>query len=300
MTERRYTKYARDDRSRPSRRRPKRTKSRGGWLVLLAVAAGVAGIAWAVGSRGGSDEVAQPATTTEAPPVKVTIPEGLRREEIAALVAEKTHLSADAYLTATGKGAEGQRRAGTKQPTSLEGFIFPATFDVGSRLTERELVQSQLQAYDTWTADVNYAYARSKNLTKFDVLILASLVEREVRVPAERPIVAGIMYNRLKRQMRLDIDATVQYAVSSTEWKRDLTAADLAIDSPYNTRKYPGLPPGPICNPGLASIAAAAKPKVSDFLYYVARDDGSGRHYFARTPEEFEAAVAKARANRGE
>jgi UPF0755 protein len=299
MTERRYTKYEREDRSRRPRRAPERRKSRG-WLVLVVVAAGVAGVAWAVGARGGSDEAAQPTSTAEAPPVKVTVPEGLRREEIAALLAGKTHLSADEYLQATAEGAEGRTRAGTKRPTSLEGFLFPATFDVGSRLTEAELVQSQLQAYDTWTSDVNYAYARSKNLTKFDVLILASLVEREVRVATERPVVAGIMYNRLKRQMRLDIDATVQYAVSSTEWKKELTAADLAIDSPYNTRKYPGLPPGPICNPGLASIAAAAKPKVSDFLYYVARDDGSGRHYFARTPEEFEAAVAKARANRGE
>jgi UPF0755 protein len=268
--------------------------------VLLAVAAGVVGIAWAVGARGGADEAAQPATTVEPPPVKVTFPEGLRREEIAAIVEEKTHLSADAYLTATAAGAEGRRRAGADAPASLEGFLFPATFDIGSRLTEAELVQSQLQAYDTWTAQVNYSYARSKNLTKFDVLIVASLVEREVKVPSERPLVAGIIYNRLKQQMRLDIDATVQYAVGTTEWKKDLTADDLDSDSPYNTRKFSGLPPGPICNPGLASIDAAARPKVSTFLYYVARDDGTGRHFFARTPEEFEAAVAKARANRGE
>lgn len=294
----RYTRYTSGDRPRRARP-PKRRKSRG-WLVLLAVGAGVVGVAWAVGARGGRDDVAQPTTTAEAPPVKVTFPEGLRREEIARIVEEKTHLSADAYLEATDAGAEGRRRAGTNQPTSLEGFLFPATFDVGSRLTEAELVQSQLHAYDTWTAEVDYAYARSKNLTKFDVLIVASLVEREVRVPGERPLVAGVMYNRLKRQMRLDIDATVQYAVGTTEWKKDLTMEDLNSDSPYNTRKFSGLPPGPICNPGLASIDAAARPKVSDFLYYVARDDGSGRHYFARTPEEFEAAVAKARANRGE
>jgi UPF0755 protein len=265
--------------------------------VLLAIAAGVIGIAWAVGARGGDDAPPTAATTAEPPPIKVTFPEGLRREEVATILQEKTGLSAEKYLAATASGPLGRARAKTNRDTSLEGFLFPATFDIGSRLTETELVQSQLDAFDTWTGDVDYSYARSKNLTKYDVLILASLVEREVRVPEERPIVAGIMYNRLKRQMRLDIDATVQYAISTSEWKKELTAADLATDSPYNTRRFSGLPPGPICNPGLASIAAAAKPKVSDFLYYVARDDGTGRHYFARTPEEFEAAVARARAN---
>jgi UPF0755 protein len=120
------------------------------------------------------------------------------------------------------------------------------------------------------------------------------MVEREVVVPAERPLVAGVIYNRLKRKMRLDIDATVQYAVG--DW-RELTAKDLASDSPYNTRKFPGLPPGPISNPGLASIQAAAKPKQSDYLYYVAREDGTNRHYFAKTIDEFELLKAKARAN---
>lgn len=266
---------------------------------MLLVAAAIAGVAWAVtgfGGEGGSD--ADPPVTVEAPPVRVTFPEGLRREDIARILEERTRLSAEEYLAATAPGPEGRRLAGAARPTSLEGFLFPATFDIGSRLTVGELVQHQLAAYESWTAGVDYRFARSKNLTKYDVLIIASLVEREVKVPSERPIVAGIVYNRLRHRMRLDIDATVQYALGS--WKTDLTAEDLAIDSPYNTRRYPGLPPGPICNPGLASIAAAARPKVSDLLYYVARDDGSGRHYFARTAAEFEAAVARARANRGE
>ena len=98
--------------------------------------------------------------------------------------------------------------------------------------------------------------------------------------------------------MRLDIDASVQYAVGS--WKAQLTASDLALDSPYNTRRYAGLPPGPIASPGLASIRAAARPRRSELLFYVARGDGSGRHYFARTPVQFEQAVARARVNRRE
>lgn len=297
MTDRGYTKYSTRDRERAARRRPPRRKAGRGWMVLLAVAAGIAGIAWVVGSRGGGEQQAvEPTTAAEAPPVKVTFPEGLRREEIAAVLEQKTHLSAAKYLAATDPGDTGQARAKTDEAVSLEGFLFPATFDIGSRLTENEFVRSQLDAFDSWTRKVDYRYARSKNLTKYEVLIIASLVEREVRVPGERAVVAGVMYNRLKRKMRLDIDATVQYALG--EWKADLTVSDLDSDSPYNTRKFAGLPPGPICNPGLASIDAAANPKVTDYLYYVARDDGTGRHFFARTPEEFEAFVAKARENR--
>ena len=138
--------------------------------------------------------------------------------------------------------------------------------------------------------------AGKKNLTPFDVLTIASMVEREVQVPSERPVVAGVIYNRLHRRMRLDIDATVQYAVGA--W-RDLTAKDLLVDSPYNTRRFPGLPPGPIASPGLASIEAAAHPKASDYLYYVARNDGSGRHYFATSEAEFQRLQAKAQANGG-
>jgi UPF0755 protein len=127
------------------------------------------------------------------------------------------------------------------------------------------------------------------------VLTIASMVEREVQVPAERAVVAGVIYNRLRQGMRLDIDATVRYAVGS--WTAPLSRSDLAIDSPYNTRRYAGLPPGPIANPGLASIRASARPRITPYLYYVAREDGTGRHYFATTLEEFNRLVARARRN---
>jgi UPF0755 protein len=146
-------------------------------------------------------------------------------------------------------------------------------------------------------AQVDFSYARARNLTRFDVLILASMIEREVAVPAERRIVAAVLYNRLKAGMRLDIDATVQYAIG--EWKPELTASDLEVDSPYNTRRFPGLPPGPIASPGLDSIRAAARPARNDYIYYVAKNDGSGGHYFSTTPEQFEADVARSRANAG-
>jgi uncharacterized YceG family protein len=238
----------------------------------------------------------EPAAAT-VPTHKLLIREGLRREDIAALLDEDTTISGARYLALTGKGQRGRRLAGTSRPTSLEGFLFPATYEITDDTTAAELVDDQLAAYDANTSQVNYAYAKSKNLTKYDVLILASMIEREVAVPRERPIVAGVMYNRLKAGMRLDIDATVQYALG--EWKPELSAADLAIDSPYNTRKYAGLPPGPISNPGLDSIRAAARPAKVPYLYYVARNDGSGRHFFATTAEQFERDVALSKANAG-
>ena len=261
-----------------------------GVVVLLAalVAAGSAVL------KHRRDLAANRPTVTSSPPIRLTFPEGLRREEMAKLLDEKTKLSGQEYLDATGPGTRGAQRAGLSKPTSLEGFLFPATYEIGTQTTVPYLVDQQLAAFDGKFGAVNMKFAKSRNLSKFDVLIIASMIEREVVVPAERPIVAGVIYNRLKRKMRLDIDATVQYAVG--EW-RPLTAADLASDSPYNTRKFPGLPPGPIANPGLASIEAAAPPTPSAFLYYVAREDGTNRHYFAKTLGEFDTLTARARAN---
>lgn len=276
----------RDARRRRARRRARRRLTAALAVVLVAVI--VVGIA---ASRRGSDA---PPAQTAPPTIKLTFPEGLRREDMARLIEEKTSLSGREFLDATAPGPRGAALAGRARPTSLEGFLFPATYEIGTQTTIPYLVDQQVRAYERNVAQVDMRFARSRNLTPYDVLIIASMVEREVAAPSERPTVAGVIYNRLRLRMRLDIDATVQYAVG--EW-RDLTAADLAIDSPYNTRKFHGLPPGPISNPGLASLQAAAHPRASRFLYYVAREDGTGRHYFARTLAEFAALKAKARAN---
>jgi UPF0755 protein len=266
------------------------------WLALIVVMAAAVGLALAREAL--DDDAPAPAPAAEtAPAQKLLIREGLRREDIAAVLDEETSIPGARYLALTGPGAEGRRLARTSRPTSLEGFLFPATYEITDETTARDLVDQQLAAYASNAAQVNYAYARSKNLTRYDVLILASMIEREVAVAKERPIVAGVMYNRLKAGMRLDIDATVQYALG--EWKPELTGSDLEIDSPYNTRRFAGLPPGPISNPGVDSIRAAAKPARVPYLYYVARNDGTGRHYFATTPEQFEADVARSEANAG-
>ncbi len=267
------------------------------WLLLIVVVVGATGLAVAWDRIGGDDEAPPPADEATLPVQRLLIREGLRREDIAALIDQETTMSGDRYLALTRPGQRGRELARTNRPTSLEGFLFPATYEITSKTTAAQLVDLQLAAYGTAESQVNYSYARSRNLTRYDVLILASMIEREVQVPSERRIVAGVMYNRLREDMRLDIDATVQYAIG--EWKTELTQSDLDTDSPYNTRKYAGLPPGPICNPGLASIRAAARPQVNDYLYYVAKNDGTGEHYFSSTAEQFEQDVARSRANAG-
>jgi cell division protein YceG involved in septum cleavage len=285
-----------------SRRRGGREARGGGggrtvlWVLLIVVMAVAVGVALAREAT----KVDAPdggAVVESVPTRKLLIREGLRREDIAALLDTETGMSGARYLALTAPGSRGRRMAGTSKPTSLEGFLFPATYEITDDTTPAQLVGDQLDADEANTSQVNYAYAKSKNLTEYDVLILASMIEREVAVARERPIVAGVMYNRLKAGMRLDIDATVQFALG--EWKPELSASDLAIGSPYNTRRFTGLPPGPICNPGLDSIRAAARPAKVPYVYYVARNDGSGRHFFATTPEQFDRDVARSEANAG-
>lgn len=284
---------------RPPRTRPPARRPSGGggrtllWLGLIVVMVVAVGWALARGSFGGDD--AAPPAEQAAPTSSLLIREGLRREDVAALLDAETDIPGRRYLAQTAPGARGRALAGTDRPTSLEGFLFPATYELAEGATAADLVDLQLAAYEANTADVNYRYALSRNLTRYDVLIIASMIEREVAVARERPLVASVIYNRLREGMRLDIDATVQFAVG--EWKEELTATDLEVDSPYNTRRFTGLPPGPISSPGKDSIRAAARPVQTPYLYYVARNDGTGRHYFSSTAEQFEADVQRSRAN---
>ena len=266
------------------------------WLVVIIVMVAAAGLAL---SRDAFTDDPAPAapTVATAPGQRLLIREGLRREDVAALLDKETGISGARYLALTGPGARGRALANADRPTSLEGFLFPATYDIGPQTTAADLVDEQLTAYADNTHGIDYSFAKSKNLTRFDVLTIAAMIEREVVVPKERAVVASVIYNRLKAGMRLDIDATVQYAIGS--WKPDLTASDLAVDSPYNTRRFAGLPPGPIASPGADSINAAAHPAKTTYLYYVARNDGSGRHYFATTPAQFDQFVLRSRANHG-
>lgn len=194
-------------------------------------------------------------------------------------------LDAGRYLAATASSRYATRFADDGQRHSLEGFLFPATYEFSRRTTSQQLVSEQMKAFRRAWAKVDLRYARSKNLSPYDVLIIASMIEKEVVAPEERPLVAAVIYNRLRERIELGIDATIRYAldVPPTE---SLRLSHLKHPTPYNTRIHQGLPPGPIANPGLASMQAAAHPADVDYLFFVRKPD-KVHHFFTRSQQEF-------------
>jgi UPF0755 protein len=228
------------------------------------------------------------------PPVKrtiaVTIPEGYTRSQAAQLV-EEAGVPGD-YTKATVRSKYlNPAEYGGKNARDLEGFLFPDTFEVKPNAPVDDLVQLQLQDFKRRIKGVDMSYAKSKNLTVFDVVTIASMVEDEAGVDSQRGLVASVIYNRLHEGMPLGIDATIRFATGN--YTEPLTESELAIDSPYNSRTNAGLPPGPISNPGLASIEAAAHPPKTDYLFYVTTPSACGKLTFAKTEAEFEAAVER-------
>jgi uncharacterized YceG family protein len=272
------------------------------WLAVVLVAAVVALGAFAVTAwvAGGEDEAAPPSTTTGPPPLaRLTIifPEGFTVRDMADRVAAVRQIAIDkrgvtprltrqAYLRAVDAAVAPSRFRKDVERDSLEGFLFPASYEFTQETSARQLVADQLRAFRQRFRGVDLRYARSKNLTPYDVLIIASMIEKETAVPRERRLVAAVIYNRLHNRMPLGIDATIRYGldIPGTE---SLTKEALRSTSPYNTRLRPGLPPTPIANPGLASIRAAADPARNvDYLYYV-RKPKSLAHYFTANESDF-------------
>lgn len=274
--------------------------------MLVGVLIGAAAIAAAVILlRGGGEDTGAataPATTASAPVLKIIFPEGFTREQMAARIGEVNKiaeerrgltpmLSPDEYLVETRRsqlpaefGAKGKR------PRSLEGFLFPATYEFTERTTSKQLADAQLAAFEKAWQQVDLAYATERNLTPYDVLVIASMIEGEVSVAKERRLVAAVIYNRLRRGMPLGIDATLRYGLGIPP-DQSISQADLESKSPYNTRIRKGLPPTPINNPGLAAMKAAARPAAVDYLYYVRTQDCK-THFFTASFEEFRAFVA--------
>jgi UPF0755 protein len=227
--------------------------------------------------------------TSSGGQINVTIPEGEDRTQIGALVKD-LGLSGD-YLAAS-KSSKGfdPNRYGAQNPKSLEGFLFPATYQLNPGASVDQLVSEQLQAFKQNIAGVNMSYAKSKNLTIYDVLTIASMIDKEVMVPSERALVAAVIYNRLHRGMPLGIDATTRYEFHN--YTGAITQSQLQSPSLYNTRIHAGLPPTPIGNPGLAAIRAAARPAKVNYLYYVLKANGNGQHCFTASGAEFNQLVA--------
>lgn len=227
--------------------------------------------------------------------LNVTVPEGRARSEVAPIV-EDAGLEGDYERATSQSRALDPEEYGAEDAESLEGFLFPATYELRPNDDADDLVQKQLETFQEEFDRVNLREAEQANLTPYDVLIIASMVERETLVPRERPLVASVIWNRLQQGEPLGIDATTRYELDN--WTEPLTESELAADTPYNTRLNAGLPPGPIGSPGLSSIRAAANPEDTDFLFYVVEPGTCGEHVFTETSEEFEAAVAEYNAER--
>jgi len=206
---------------------------------------------------------------------KVTFIEGWRREEMANEISnvkvQNSKLTGESFL----RGTEG-----------LEGYLFPDTYFISTETTTEELVKMMRENFDS---KLEGEKTGVHGFSFEDVIVIASIVEREGAAVEDKPIVAGVLFNRLRDGMALQVDATIQYALGY--WKKNLTFEDLEIDSPYNTYKNPGLPPAPICSPGLASIEATLNPAETGYWYYVS--DREGRMHFAETIEQHNENVAK-------
>jgi UPF0755 protein len=283
-------------------------RKRGGRVAaLLGVLVGfglVGAIAWAVAGIGfGDDESSAGGTSTglvdTAPKeiLRVVFPEGFTRKDMAQRVAAVNEIAKEergiapslkpsAYLAATDRTKNLPAGFKNVHPPNLEGFLFPATYDFTEDTTSQQLVADQLEAFEHAWSQVDMEYARSKRLTPYDVLIIASMVEEEVQVPRERALVAAVIYNRLRADMPLGIDATIRYGYDIPP-TQPILQSQLDRDHPYNTRKRLGLTPTPISNPGLAAMQAAAHPADVDYLYFVRKADCKS-HFFTASEKEFD------------
>jgi UPF0755 protein len=270
------------------------TRARVGALLLLALLIVALGAVVLVRALRHSTPPPPPSATVRV--VKVVIPEGENRLQIAEIAA------ADGL---TGSYAKASERSPVLNPVTygapkdtpnLEGFLFPATYDMDAGAPASRLVAEQLEAFQERFGAEEARRARDLHITPYQLLTVASMVEREALVPGDRAKIAAVIYNRLRSGMPLGIDATIYYAVEQARgiatYTGELTESQLHIDSPYNTRTHAGLPPTPISNPGMASIEAAVHPAHVPYLYYVAGADGCGEQVFSTTYAQFEVDAA--------
>ncbi len=223
--------------------------------------------------------------------VAITIPEGWRVEEIAEMLEERGVVKAEGFLRTVREGEfEYDFLSDRPEEISLEGYLFPDTYGIPPDFEAAQIIDMMLANFGRrFTPEMRQEAARGE-MNIHEVLTIASLVEREARIPEERPIIASVYLNRLEAGWLLESDATAQYALGHQEgtgqwWKSPISLEEMTqIDSPYNTYLYPGLPPGPICNPGLASIQAVINPAKTNYMFLYHKGDGS--HAFAETYEE--------------
>lgn len=241
---------------------------------------------YAFGSGEDSDEILAKLTAGEAVPTfAVTIPEGLTVEQTAEATAKSGDISEEQFLQAA--QSKDYDYAFLEDPAikNTEGFLFPKSYEFEEGTDAEQVVNRLLEQYLLETEDVDIeAASKDLNLSEYEILTVASLIEREAANDEEKEVIASVIYNRIRAGMPLQIDATIQYARGKP--KENLSLRDLKIDSPYNTYQNAGLPPGPICSPSLSSIRAATEPTETDDLYYVLKPGGK-EHFFTNSYDEF-------------
>ncbi len=217
--------------------------------------------------------------------VSLTIPEGLEVEEVAELTAETLPVDPGVFQEAATSGEFVLPPYLPEDAGTVEGFLFPKTYEFPPQSAENEVIARLLDQFEVEADGLPWNRADQLELTPYEVVIVASLIEREARVPKDRALISAVIHNRLREGMALQIDATVQYALP--EDNRELTFDDYEFESPYNTYLHTGLPPTPIASPGRDSLAAALDPADESYLYFVVVDPETGEHAFAETYKEF-------------
>ena len=215
--------------------------------------------------------------------VSVTFPEGLWLTDFARILEENTDLSGDRFLRMLEKGKVRSSLL-PQGSNNHEGLLFPSTYQVSEEDDEASVARRLVEEMEEQVAPIDFSVAEGLGYSRYEAIVIASMIEAEAKIDSERAKVARVIYNRLELGEKLGIDATVNYAIG--DHKLDLTVSELAVDSPYNTRLYPGLPPTPIGAPGAEALEAAAEPADGDWLFYVLADC-DGRHAFSATYDEF-------------
>lgn len=233
-----------------------------------------------------TDAILAKLTAGEAvPTISVTLPEGLTLPETAQAVAGSTEIPAGEFEAAARRTDYGYAFLEDEEIETTEGYLFPRRYDFEEGVTAPQVVDRMLGQYLIETEGLDIAGAKRRlNLAEHELVTVASLIERESANAEERPVIASVIYNRIRKGMPLQIDATIQYALKRP--KESLSYADLKVDSPYNTYENTGLPPGPICSPSLQSLQAALNPAETDYLYYVLKANGE-EHFFTNDYDAF-------------
>jgi UPF0755 protein len=228
---------------------------------------------------------------------EATFPEGSNIRRVASIAKEKLGLDSALFIKTASDTAFIHSLGIPREAKNAEGYLFPDTYRFYLMMTPQELVKRMIARWKEMLPDLLLARRKDLHLSVHELMTLASIVEAEAHLPAERDTIAGVYWNRLKIGMKLDADPTVQYGLGLS---RPITHDDLFKENPYNTYLNIGLPPGPICNPGKPAVLAALAPAKHDKIYFVARGDGSGGHYFSHSSAEQEKMIRRSNRNERE